>query len=166
MSVDDADIRSTTQYIWSSVLGLELHVLSSVPEENGERASTACILISGDWDGAVILQSKTHAARGFVAKMFESTPEELSADDFDDGLGELANLVGGNFKNQVGGACTLSLPTVIHGREHVLRLPQSHLLDQAAFEVDGSHLTVSIFERDRGGAAKHRSSSRSLQVPT
>ena len=110
MSVDDADIRSTTQSIWSSVLGLELHVLASVREETGERASTTCILISGDWDGAVILQCKTDAARGFVAKMFESTPEELSAGEFDDGLGELANLVGGNFKNQVGARARCHCP--------------------------------------------------------
>jgi chemotaxis protein CheX len=118
--------------------------------EDGDRASTACILISGDWEGAVMLRSKTEAARGFVAKMFESTPEELSADDFDDGLGELANLVGGNFKNQLGGTCALSLPTVVHGREHVFRFPQSRLVDQAPFEVDGSTLTVSIFEREGG----------------
>ena len=154
MSIDDADIRSTTRKIWSTVLGLELKPLSSAPEEDGARASTACVLISGDWEGAVMLQSKTDAARLFVARMFESTPEELSEDDFDDGLGELVNLVGGNFKNQVGGVCELSLPAVVHGREHVFRLPRSHLVDQAPFDVDGSQLTVSVFERDRGGAVK------------
>jgi chemotaxis protein CheX len=154
MSIDDANVRSTTQNIWSSVLGLELSALPEIPGEDAEPASTACILISGDWEGAVMLQSRTGAARAFVAKMFESAPDDLTPDDFDDGLGELANLVGGNFKNQIGGVCALSLPTVVHGRDHVLRVPQSRLLDQAAFEVDGMGVVVSVFERDRTGAQK------------
>jgi chemotaxis protein CheX len=154
MSIDDADIGSTTHTIWSSVLGIELSPLPDIPAEGGEPASTACILISGDWEGAVMLQSNTETARAFVAKMFESEPADVSPDDFDDGLGELANLVGGNFKNQIGGLCALSLPTVVHGREHILRVPQSKLLAQVAFETEGRHLTVSVFERDRSGAAK------------
>jgi chemotaxis protein CheX len=164
MSVDDANIRSTTQMIWSSVLGLELRALEEIPAEDGELASTACILISGDWEGAVMLLSKTEAARGFVAKMFESAPEDLSDGDFDDGLGELANLVGGNFKNQVGGTCALSLPTVVHGREHTLRVPQSHLRDQAAFEVDGARLVVRVLERDGAGTALELKISASSDV--
>lgn len=149
MSIDDVDVGAITRTIWRSILSVELEPLAEIPVDGGEVTSTGCILISGAWTGAVMLRCASVAARGFAARMFESTPEAVSADELDDALGELANLVGGCFKNQIGGSCVLSLPTVVHGREHTFRVPHSRLLRRVAFDADGAYLVVSVFERER-----------------
>ncbi len=81
---------------------------------------SAVIGLSGDVVGCVVLslpmQSAVNAASKFAG--MELVPENP---DFADALGELANMVAGQAKsNFTGFNVSISLPSVIIGREHVV----------------------------------------------
>jgi len=81
---------------------------------------SAVIGLSGDVVGCVVLslpmQSAVNAASKFAG--MELTPDNP---DFADALGELANMVAGQAKsNFTGFNVSISLPSVIIGREHVV----------------------------------------------
>jgi len=70
----------------------------------------------------------------------EHAPDELEAEDVDDALGELANVVGGNVKAALPGPSTLGLPQV--GEAPGVRNPE----DVCRLEVlwRGQPLVVSV----------------------
>src|SRR3954471_22191497 len=107
MNVDEADLLKITENIWSSLFGLTIELLPEVPPDSAAGVCvTGCVLISGGWEGAVIVQCESPLARRSAALMFDSTPETIPADDVNDAIGELVNMIGGNFKTLIPGTCS------------------------------------------------------------
>lgn len=148
MNIKDSDLQSIMENIWSALFGLPIELLPEVPPDGTTGCVTACVLISGGWDGAVIIQSESPLARRCGALMFESTPETISSDEVNDALGEVANMAGGNFKSLLAGTCSLSLPAVVEGRDYIVKVPGSHPLKRLAFQSEGGVLTLSVLERN------------------
>ena len=71
--------------------------------------------ISGEWNGTVCVSCSQLAARHATSAMFGMEDDELTADEINDAVGELVNVVGGNIKSLVPGPSVLGLPTVIEG---------------------------------------------------
>ncbi len=152
MNVNEADLHKITENIWSSLFGLSIELLPEVPvDSHTQLCVTACVLISGGWEGAVIVQCESPLARRSAALMFDSTPENIASDDVNDAMGELVNMVGGNFKTLIPATCSLSLPAVVEGRDYSVKVPGALPIKRVAFQSDGGVLTVSVLERADSG---------------
>jgi chemotaxis protein CheX len=83
--------------------------------------------------GVLTMRCAAKSATLMASKMLDMEPAEDSHDVLD-ALGEICNMVAGNFKNKVAGmgdGCMLSVPTVITGNSYSLH----SLADSGALEV-------------------------------
>ena len=96
--IDESVLGSALESIWLNVLGAHPerapidHLL--VPEES----YFAGVSITGVWNGACVFSCSEALARRITALMFGSDPDDVTADDLRDALGEMANLLGGQVK--------------------------------------------------------------------
>jgi chemotaxis protein CheX len=122
-----AKLPEITEKVWSMMLGFRIRPV----EFDLERAETQVfvlgrVTISGVWQGSVMLGCSAALARRAAAAMLGKPPADAEAEEIRDALGELTNMVGGNFKTLLRGDCRLSLPDVVdtvpfeavEGREH------------------------------------------------
>lgn len=149
MEFAEQDIFQLVESIWSSVLGLEVrHNAGEVTLEARERFLTGCVQITGDWEGAVVLHCSAELSRLVRSIMFEVEPEDGTADEAEDALGELTNMIAGNLKSLLPGICYLSLPIVVNGLDYRTIVPGSQLVSQVAFECQSQLFMVMLLERD------------------
>lgn len=149
MEFAEQDIFQLVESIWSSVLGLEVrHNAGEVTLEARERFLTGCVQITGDWEGAVVLHCSAELSRLVRSIMFEVEPEDGTADEAEDALGELTNMIAGNLKSLLPGICYLSLPIVVNGLDYRTIVPGSQLVSQVAFECQSQPFMVMLLERD------------------
>lgn len=145
------DLHRIAAEIWAAMLGLDLEpdrpVDTHAPDE---RVVTGTVLITGDWEGAVTVQtSHAHAVRatGLMLMMDEA---EIVDDDVADTIGELANMAGGNVKSLIEGSCQLSLPSVTSGRDYTVSIPGSKVVQRTAMDCEGELVVVSLLQRQNG----------------
>ena len=149
MEFAEQDIFQLVESIWSSVLGLEVrHNAGEVTLEARERFLTGCVQITGDWEGAVVLHCSAELSRLVRSIMFEVEPEDGTADEAEDALGELTNMIAGNLKSLLPGICYLSLPIVVNGLDYRTIVPGSQLVSQVAFECQSQPFMVMLLDRD------------------
>lgn len=151
----EAEIGTLTEAIWSQVLSLDIIRMpdGSVIDES-DQVLTGCVQITGKWEGAVLVDCTLPLARAAASAMFKLDPHAASIADLKDAIGELTNMCGGNIKALVPGPCYLSLPMVVHGLEHRLRIPGTCVLSRLAYETNGGMFTVTLLGRaDSSGAS-------------
>jgi len=93
-----------------------------VVPSNSEPCSdvSAVIGLSGDVVGCVVLSLPLQTACN-TASRFAGIDMDQTHEDFTDALGELANMVAGHAKSKLEGlSVSISLPSVIIGRDHVV----------------------------------------------
>jgi chemotaxis protein CheX len=107
-------LHEITKNVWSMVLGFRIQ---PVAFDRGKAAGQEFVLgkvtISGTWQGAVTLGCSADLARRAAAAMFGKSPNQADAGEIRDALGELTNMVGGNYKTLLKGDCKLSVPNVV-----------------------------------------------------
>jgi len=117
-------VQSSTANVFSTMLGVEIvaeppHTVKSCPPINNEVM--AFVGLSGPWVGSgVITCNAEFACR--LCELFLMTETPALNEEVLDAIGELANMIIGNFKTAaeaVVGPLGLSVPTVIYGRNFV-----------------------------------------------
>lgn len=84
---------------------------------------TAMVGLAGQLCGLLTLRCSAHAAALMASKMLGTDVKE-SDQQMWDAVGEIANMIAGNFKNKLtgmGDRCMLSVPTVITGSDYSFR---------------------------------------------
>ena len=93
--------------------------LSVVPREPQDEETpyelTAAVGYAGNAKGGVLLECHTEQAQDWCSRLC-SLPPPVSEDDARDGLGELCNILAGNFKPLLPPSSTLTTPLVWGGR--------------------------------------------------
>jgi chemotaxis protein CheX len=74
---------------------------------------------SGDVIGSVVVSFELETARKLVNALVGSEIDPSSA-DFVDAIGELANMIAGNAKKDLGCAANIAIPTVIIGKARLI----------------------------------------------
>src|SRR5271169_2241417 len=108
--------------VFELMLGCQLTVPANV-EETAPLDITATVGLAGQLCGVLSVRCEGKAASLMSSKMLGVEPEKLGPEALD-ALGELSNMVAGNFKNKIAGlaeGCMLSPPTIITGRDYSLR---------------------------------------------
>ncbi len=148
--VHEEEIFQIVQSIWMSILDLEIRLEPGSDErvrEPGQRTLTGCVQLTGDFEGATLLDCTESLARRVAGVMFEEEPEALSIEEVQDALGELTNMVAGNIKPLLPGSSRLSLPSVVEGLNYTLIIRGSRVVVHVGFECEQQPLTVTLAER-------------------
>ena len=110
--IDEETVQSIAQEAWSALIGSD-EFLVPLPGGRPDDAISSWVEIVGPWNGAVVLTcSRATAEELSRCLLAEHAPSVLDDEDVRDGLGELANVVGGNVKAVLPGPSVLGLPEV------------------------------------------------------
>jgi chemotaxis protein CheX len=133
-----------TREVFDMMLGCQL----AKPETamDGAFDTTSMVGLAGKMCGILTCSCGTNAATLMASKML-GMPASAGSREVLDALGEVCNMVAGNFKNKVpglGDGCMLSVPTVITGKNYSMH----SLADSAALEVrlllEGMPIVISL----------------------
>jgi CheY-specific phosphatase CheX len=124
-------IEVAAKEVFELMLSCELTVAATAEEPILDV--TAMVGLAGQLSGVMSVRCNTKAAELMTSKMLGVAPDKVGP-QVADALGEIANMVAGNFKNKISGlaeGCMLSPPTVIIGNDYNLH----SMADSPAFEV-------------------------------
>jgi chemotaxis protein CheX len=114
---------SSVRTVFSTMVGIDISVrqphLKSDPVHTYDISGI--IGFSGGISGSVVLNFPAAAAAAIV-QAFTGSPVSVDSPDFADAIGELANMVAGAAKTELGQNSTISTPTVVRGSGHSIAM--------------------------------------------
>jgi chemotaxis protein CheX len=145
VTITHDELRSIMDAIWQSLLGSSLTSAEAAGEESRPRV-VGRVEISGGWEGVVTIDCDAELAADVAAAMFGLDEGDAAPDEIRDALGELANMAGGNIKSLLPGPSQLGLPVVSDDVEPATVPGDAAPLHSVAFDVDGKHVRLNVFE--------------------
>jgi len=145
--IQSEHIQELVESVWSTMLEMQLRVVDTISLDLPGCLVTACVHITGSWEGSVLIQCSEGSAQGLAGRMFGMGTEEVSAEEVRDAMGELANMVGGNFKGLLSGDCYISLPTVVTGPDYSVTVKGAQVLHTVGFDGEGELILVEVYQR-------------------
>jgi chemotaxis protein CheX len=124
-------LEVATREVFALMLGCQLTVAAAMDEPILDV--TAMVGLAGQLCGVLSVRCSGKAAALMTSKMLGVALDKVGS-EVADALGEVCNMVAGNFKNKITGlaeGCMLSPPTVITGSDYTLRAQAN----SAALEV-------------------------------
>lgn len=113
-------LDTASKEVFQLMLGCQLATLAPADETN--LNVTAMVGLAGQLCGVLSVRCNGKAAALMTSKMLRVAPDKVGP-EVADALGEISNMVAGNFKNKIAGlaeGCMLSPPTVITGSDYKL----------------------------------------------
>jgi chemotaxis protein CheX len=130
--------------VFMLMLASPLELFPEAPEE--ERLDiTAMVGLAGQVCGILSLRCSANAAGRMASRMLGVDPNRAGPEMWD-AVGEICNMVAGNFKNKISGlgdGCLLSVPTVITGGNYSVHSRVSDNV-QTWLSFEGEPLIVSL----------------------
>ncbi len=111
-------LELASQEVFELMLGSHL-VVAPVPVAD-DLVITAMVGLAGVLCGVLTIRCSSKAAAKMASKML-GIEAQKPQEEIWDALGEVCNMIAGNFKNKVSGlgdGCMLSVPTVITGNDY------------------------------------------------
>jgi len=137
-------LETATREVFELMLGCQL-TLPSDHQEAGNEV-TAMVGLAGQLCGVLSVRCGGKAAALMTSKMLGVDLDKVGP-DVSDALGEVCNMVAGNFKNKIAGlaeGCLLSPPTVVTGSDYSLH----SLAESPGLEIsllfEGMPLVISL----------------------
>ena len=104
--------------VFDLMLGCELAAFE--PGSEDPLDVTSMVGLAGQLQGVLSVRCNKASALIMASKMLGVEPDKVG-DALADALGEIGNMVAGNFKNKISGlgdGCMLSVPTVVMGNDY------------------------------------------------
>ena len=157
--VDRELVMSIVDQVWDSLLQTPVQHWQG-PLPTGTGALRAQIALTGDWNGLVRLSCDTVTAELIAGRMLSIEDDEvLLPEDVHDAVGEVVNVVGGNFKGALGGTTSLGLPSVV---AQPVSQPVSEPVaepgppaSRCVLDWEGAPVVLEIFTGGPAEAARH-----------
>jgi chemotaxis protein CheX len=138
-------LECSAMEVFSMMAGVTLTSFAEPPAEpHGDR--TAMVGLAGALCGMITIRCSTPAAEKLAEQMLggdaTSNPSVIG-----DAMGELCNMVAGNFKSKITNLadhCMLSVPTVIWGEDYVVQTVQPNEGFQVALSLEGEPVWFSV----------------------
>ena len=137
-------LETATREVFQMMLGTNL--AKSEPEGWKGTEFTAMVGLAGQLCGLLSVHCSQGSANLAAALMLDLPPDK-AAENAWDALGEVANMIAGNFKNKIDGVsdkCMLSVPTVITGANYSLRSLSDTIPLELWFIFEGMPLAVTL----------------------
>jgi chemotaxis protein CheX len=136
-------LTQIVQSVFTTMMDIEVFPAETPWSSVGDRL-TSMVSLTGDWNGAVLLECNRRQACQFAGRILAMDPPEAVDDDVRDVLGELANMIGGNMKSGMSTGVRLSMPSVMDGRDYDLRVCGSEVQERVAFQSADGHFWVTV----------------------
>lgn len=141
-------LNRATESVFSTMLGLavQAHPPSGRPEPELLDGVVGLLSFTGNWVGTGILFCEDHFACRVGSAMLLHECKEINADVLD-GIGEMANMILGNFKESIQshtGPLSLSVTTVVYGKNFSTRSPIQAPWTVVPFQIDQDIFQVRI----------------------
>jgi chemotaxis protein CheX len=143
MSFAEQDLVKIVQTAWESTLQMDA-IQAAGAVDISEPNATGVVQITGAWQGAIMVRCSSPLAQAIAASMFGVEPDCSSPDEVRDALGEMVNVIAGNFKALLPVGCQLSMPTVVEGRDYQLAVPGSSAVMNLRMETTGRPFEVGV----------------------
>jgi chemotaxis protein CheX len=130
--------------VFEIMLGCKLEGREDPESSPGEL--TAMVGVAGQLCGLVTLRCTAKSAASMASHMLGAEIEHPDRQIFD-AIGEITNMVAGNFKNKLTGIsdkCMLSVPTVISGSDYSCRSMVDTGPLQVTVNFEGAAVTVAV----------------------
>ncbi len=114
-------LQLAMQEVFELMLACPLHVSPEPAPEQGLDI-TAMVGLAGQLCGILSVRCSSQSAARIASRML-GVDTDTAGPEMWDAVGEICNMVAGNFKNKISGlgdGCLLSVPTVITGGEYSL----------------------------------------------
>jgi len=142
-------LESATREVFEIMLGTPLEPVktkSNSEEGTQEPALTAMIGLAGQVSGVLTVRCTPRAAAGIAEKMLGTKVDENDKSTAD-AVGEVCNMIAGNFKSKISGlaeSCMLSVPTVISGSNYQFHRLENLEYVEVSLEFDDCSLDVAL----------------------
>lgn len=137
-------LQLATQEVFELMLAAPLEIAEKAPSEQFLEV-TSMVGLAGRLRGILSVRCSQRSATHMAARMLGTDPETAGPEMWD-AVGEICNMVAGNFKNKISGlgdGCMLSVPTVISGADYSIRSRVSENL-HAAFLFQEEPFVISL----------------------
>jgi chemotaxis protein CheX len=137
-------LELATREVFELMLSCKLE--KPINAESSIMGVTAMVGMAGRLCGVLSVRCGANAADGMASKMLDVEPAKVGP-DMPDAIGEICNMVAGNFKNKISGlaeGCLLSPPTVISGNDYSLYSHSDEPVLQVRLLFEGMPLVVSL----------------------
>ncbi|MCU7727139.1 chemotaxis protein CheX [Actinoplanes sp. KI2] len=153
--VNESDLAEMVEQVWESYLDPEgVSPLIPTYDENQPSEVHSSVSITGSWTGHVVYACSKQAARRAAAAFLAMEIDDVSPEDLEDTLGELANIVGGNVKAMLPHGALLSLPQVTLAPESTARFPNTERISGVYGLWDGEPISISVWHSGPGGSGE------------
>jgi len=143
LKIVPTELAQIVESVFAAMMRLEVNECGT-PWFTGEDRLTSFVHLSGDWNGALLLECDRGQACRFAGRFLSIDSPGSVDDDVRDVLGELANMIGGNMKCCMPAGVQLSMPTVMEGRDYDMRICGSQVLERVALQCAEGHFWVTI----------------------
>ncbi len=130
--------------VFELMLGCHLVVQESAEER--AFGVTAMVGLAGKLCGLLSVRCDPQTATLMASKMLDVEVDKVGS-DMADALGEVCNMVAGNFKNKIAGlgdGCMLSPPTVITGTDYAMHAKANSRTLQLAMLFEGLPMLIAL----------------------
>ena len=142
-----SELAQIVESVFESMMGLEASECGS-HWFTGENRVTAAVHLTGDWNGAVLVECNHEQACRFAGRFLSINPPESVDDVVRDVLGELTNMIGGNLKCVLTRGIKLSMPAVVDGSDYALRICGAEIRQRLAFQcAEGQFWVMTLTTR-------------------
>lgn len=148
--ITTSEIVSITGNVFTTMIGSDVSQREESSSLAPDAPITGCVHISGEWNGAVLVQTTSKLANRAACAMLAMEDSEVEMNDRQDTMAELANMIGGNIKSLVPGPSSLSLPTVTCGQDFDIRIFGTEIENSVPLECGGEQLRILICRATAG----------------
>lgn len=137
-------LESATQEVFGMMLGCDVESVS--PPIKAAADVTAIVGLAGQLCGALTVRCSSRAAQMTAAAMLGMSAEDVTEQQWD-AVGEICNMVAGNFKsklNGLGDRCMLSVPTLVNGTDYTVRSLVNGKTIHRCFEFEGELILMCL----------------------
>lgn len=153
VGIQPSELAQVVDSIFGTMLSLEAHEGRRAWFAAADRL-TATVYLAGDWNGAVLLECSRGQACRFAGRFLSIDPPGAVDDVVRDVLGELVNMIGGNLKCVLNRGIRLSMPSVVDGHSHSMRVCRGEVQERLPFDcAEGPFwVTVMTVRSERDGS--------------
>jgi chemotaxis protein CheX len=137
-------LQLAAQEVFDLMLATPLELSQELPPER-ELDITSMVGLAGQLCGILTMRCSAKSGAQMASRMLGIDPENAGPEMWD-AVGEICNMVAGNFKNKISGlgdSCVLSVPTVITGGDYSVHTLVNDNL-QVAFRFEGHPIMVCL----------------------
>ncbi len=137
-------LEIASREVFQLMLGSELQPFAE-SSAGATLDCTAMVGLAGRMCGVLTVRCQPECAVRIASRMLR-LESPASEEEALDAIGEVCNMIGGNFKNKIAGlseACVLSAPTVVVGGEYRVHCLAAHSVHKV-FQFEGAPISIAL----------------------